>query len=193
MKARRSPRILRAEYNGIFQWESRRPECSGKDCTQKASNENTEYACISYFPVAAINYPDQKQLRGEECYFSLQFQRGYSPIQSVHDREGMVSGVKAILAINKQISFYPYTGNREKRGWGQWHTSSPQGSITFQTASQNVDQGFKHMSLQRTLFIQTTILPNWTKDICTIFLQRLCLFFGRVLKFWWNPKSKPRC
>lgn len=29
---------------------------------QKASNENTD--CISYFSVAAINYPDQKQLRG---------------------------------------------------------------------------------------------------------------------------------
>lgn len=77
-----------------------------KDCTQKASNENTD--CISYFSVAAINYPDQKQLRGEKCLFKFTIPER---IQSVHhDREGIAAGVQAILAINKRISFYPYTG-----------------------------------------------------------------------------------
>jgi hypothetical protein len=40
-----------------------------KDCTQKASNENADCTSISYFAIAAINYPDQKQLKREECLF----------------------------------------------------------------------------------------------------------------------------
>ena len=42
-----------------------------KDCTQKASNENADCTSISYFAIAAINYPDQKQLKRERTYWLM--------------------------------------------------------------------------------------------------------------------------
>lgn len=67
--------------------------------------------CMSLFPFAVINYPDQEQLWGKRVCFALSFRR-----VPLHGGKAMAAGLEAHLAVSEQRLHFIHT---QKGGWGE--------------------------------------------------------------------------